>query len=111
MAVSPSLSHFSQQKATWQRGIEYNQKVSDECSSGVVRWCMRPRPLPGGSICVQWIARDLERLKDPSISEGRREELERQVKSWKEAIQRDQTYIESYDSQLRGESCPKGNKS
>ena len=47
MAVSPSLSHFSQEKATWQEVIEDYQKVSDECSSGVVRWCMRPRPLPG----------------------------------------------------------------
>ena len=47
MAVSPSLSHFSQDKAAWQWGIEANQNVSDECSSGVVRWCMRPRPLPG----------------------------------------------------------------
>ena len=62
-------------------------------------------------ICVQWIARDLESLKDPSISEGRREELERQVKGRKEAIQRHQTAIESFDSQLRGESCPKGNRS
>ena len=72
---------------------------------------MRPRPLPGGAICVQGIAIDLEELKDPSISEGRREELERQVKSRKETIQRFQTYIESFDSQLRGESCPKGNRS
>ena len=47
MAVSPSLSHFSQEKKSSQRYIEYCQKVSDECSSGVVRWCMRPRPLPG----------------------------------------------------------------
>ena len=47
MAVSPSLSHFSQEKAVSQRRIEDYQKVSDECSSGVVRWCMRPRPLPG----------------------------------------------------------------
>ena len=46
MAVSPSLSHFSQEKAWRQRRIEDWQKVSDECSSGVVRWCMRPRPLP-----------------------------------------------------------------
>ena len=37
MAVSPSLSHFSQKKAYQQRLIESNQKVSDECSSGVVR--------------------------------------------------------------------------
>ena len=62
-------------------------------------------------ICVQYLARDLERLKDPYISEGRREGLEREVKNWKEAIQRYQTMIESYDSQLRGESCPKGNRS
>ena len=47
MAVSPSLSHFSQDKEWRQGNIEYRQKVSDECSSGVVRWCMRPRPLPG----------------------------------------------------------------
>ena len=47
MAVSPSLSHFSQEKKWSQGDIEYRQKVSDECSSGVVRWCMRPRPLPG----------------------------------------------------------------
>ena len=47
MAVSPSLSHFSQLKSMRQRGIGINKKVSDECSSGVVRWCMRPRPLPG----------------------------------------------------------------
>ena len=47
MAVSPSLSHFSQDKALRQRRIEAYQKVSDECSSGVVGWCMRPRPLPG----------------------------------------------------------------
>ena len=47
MAVSPSLSHFSQAKRMRQRWIESYQNVSDECSSGVVRWCMRPRPLPG----------------------------------------------------------------
>ena len=111
MAVSPSLSHFSQEKASWQRRIEYYKEVSDECSSGVVRWCMRPRPLPGDAICVQCIASDLEELKDPSISEGRREGLERSVKSWKEAIQGHQATIEFFDSQLRGESCPKGNRS
>ena len=47
MAVSPSLSHFSQEKEWRQEAIEYDQEVSDECSSGVVRRCMRPRPLPG----------------------------------------------------------------
>ena len=45
--LSHLLSHFSQKKERSQRGIEDLQKVSDECSSGVVRWCMRPRPLPG----------------------------------------------------------------
>ena len=62
-------------------------------------------------ICVQDIASYLEELKDPSISEGRREELERYVKYYKEAIQRQKDRIESYDSRLRGESCPKGNRS
>ena len=47
MAVSPSLSHLSQDNVLNQWTIEAWQKVSDECSSGVVRWCMRPRPLPG----------------------------------------------------------------
>ena len=47
MAVSPALSHFSQEKATEQEWIKLYQEVSDECSSGVVRWCMRPRPLLG----------------------------------------------------------------
>ena len=47
MAVSPSLSHFSQAKEVRQENMQYWQEVSDECSSGVVRWCMRPRPLPG----------------------------------------------------------------
>ena len=62
-------------------------------------------------ICVQELASCLEELKNPSISEGRRKGLERGVKYWKEAIQVQKDYIESYDSQLRGESCPKGNRS
>ena len=62
-------------------------------------------------ICVQYLASCLEALKNPSISEGRREELERNVKDWKEAIQVHKDQIESYDSELRGESCPKGNRS
>ena len=63
-------------------------------------------------ICVQGIAGRLEELKNPSISEGRRKWLEEDVKGWKEAIQQVQKdYIESYDSELRGESCPKGNRS
>ena len=37
MVVSPSLSHSSQVKATYQREIKYYEQVSDECSSGVMR--------------------------------------------------------------------------
>ena len=64
-------------------------------------------------ICVQGLASHLEELKNPwpSISEGRRKELEWYVKNCKEAIQGHKDQIESYDSQLRGESCPKGNRS
>ena len=62
-------------------------------------------------ICVQELASVLEALKNPSISEGTREWLEEDVKSLKEAIQISKDAIESYDSQLRGESCPKGNRS
>ena len=62
-------------------------------------------------ICVQEIASCLEALKNPYISEGRRKWLERDVKDLKEAIQEHKDLIESYDSQLRGESCPKGNRS
>ena len=57
-------------------------------------------------ICVQWLASGLETLKNP-ISEGRREELEGDVKYCKEAIQGHKDKIESFDS----ESCPKGNRS
>ena len=45
--LSHLLSHFSQEKELRKSTIEAYQRVSDECSSGVVRWCMRPRPLPG----------------------------------------------------------------
>ena len=62
-------------------------------------------------ICVQGLASRLEELKNPSISEGGREELEEAVKDFKEAIQVHKDRIESYDSELRGESCPKGNRS
>ena len=55
MAVSPSLSHFSQANAVEQKWIEDYQKVSDECSSCVVRWCMKPRPLPG--VCYLFVSR------------------------------------------------------
>ena len=33
------------------------------------------------------------------------------MKYWKEAIQVQKAEIESFDSELRGESCPKGNRS
>ena len=62
-------------------------------------------------ICVQLIASYLEKLKNPSISEGRRKGLEGKMKGWKEAIQGYKDTIESCDSQLRGESCHKGNRS
>ena len=62
-------------------------------------------------ICVQELASDLEELKSPSISEEWRKVLEEHVKIYKEAIQVHKDCIESYDSQLRGESCPKGNRS
>ena len=62
-------------------------------------------------ICVQLIASFLEALKDPSISEGRRKELEEDVEYWKEAIQERKVRIECIDSELQGESCPKGNRS
>ena len=62
-------------------------------------------------ICVQELARDLESLKNPSISEERRKALEENVKYWKEAIQVQICKDQSYDSRLRGESCPKGNRS
>ena len=58
-------------------------------------------------ICVQELASYLE-LQNPSNSEGRRDELEEEVKGWKEAIQVLKDQVESYDSELRGESCPKG---
>ena len=59
-------------------------------------------------ICVQSLASFLELLKNPSISEGRRKELEESVKNWKEAIQE---HKDAIDFELRGESCPKGNRS
>ena len=62
-------------------------------------------------ICVQGLASCLEELKNPSIREGRREGLEGYVKHWKEVMQVQKDHIESYDSALRGESCPKGNRS
>ena len=53
MAASPSLSHSSQGKAWWQGRIEINQKVSDECGSGVVRVVQEAQSIPGVcSLCA-----------------------------------------------------------
>ena len=62
-------------------------------------------------ICVQRLASELEDLKNPSISERWRKSLEWNVKYCKEAIQEHKDEIKSYDFELRGESCPKGNRS
>ena len=56
-------------------------------------------------LCMQSIAENQEQLKDPSISMGRRGQLERSVKLWKHAIQSSQELIVSFDSALQGESC------
>ena len=69
-----------------------------------ITWCVL-------FVCVQRLASDLEALNNPSISEGRREQLEEDVNDWKEAIQENKNQMESYDSRIRGESCPKGNRS
>ena len=53
MAASPSLSHSSQKKAEWQRFIGINQRVSDECGSGVVRVVQEAQSIPGVcSLCA-----------------------------------------------------------
>ena len=53
MAASPSLSHSSQNKAWLQGAIESNQKVSDECGSGVVRVVQEAQSIPGVcSLCA-----------------------------------------------------------
>ena len=53
MAASPSLSHSSQDKAEWQWWIQYEQGVSDECGSGVVRVVQEAQSIPGVcSLCA-----------------------------------------------------------
>ena len=49
MVVSPSLSHSSQDKAFYQRWIEFREQVSDECSSGVMRAWHVAQSIP--SVC------------------------------------------------------------
>ena len=46
MAASPSLSHSSQEKAGRQELIEFNQRVSDECGSGVMRVVQEAQSIP-----------------------------------------------------------------
>ena len=53
MVASPSLSHSSQDKAEKQRWIQLEQKVSDECGSGVVRVVQEAQSIPGVcSLCA-----------------------------------------------------------
>ena len=53
MAASPSLSHSSQDKAEKQGWIHYEQGVSDECGSGVVRVVQEAQSIPGVcSLCA-----------------------------------------------------------
>ena len=55
MAASPSLSHSSQDKARRQGGIQFNQWVSDECGSGVVRVVQEAQSIPGVcSLCAEY---------------------------------------------------------
>ena len=63
-------------------------------------------------ICVQWIAESHESLKDPSISEEEKDQLKRNVKGWKDYIQKYQEQIvfinsalEEKNSAQQGESC------
>ena len=70
--------------------------MSDECSSGV----MRPRLYLVCVICVQLIADAQQKLKDPSISEGRREELGRDLLSYGSYLQTGQEAIEIIDEEL-----------
>ena len=60
------------------------------CSSGIA--VKRPRPLP--ITCVQWITRDMELLRDPSVGVGRRDQLEMNVEGCKDAIKQSQQLIE-----------------
>ena len=69
-------------------------------------------------ICVQWLARDLERLEDPSIDVRTRDQLESDVMRWKGSIQRNKqrrasidSSLEVQNSALQGESSLKGNRS
>ncbi len=47
MSASPSLSHSSQDKELCQKEIKYYEKVSDECSSGVMRVVHVDHSIPG----------------------------------------------------------------
>ena len=67
-------------------------------------------------ICVQWIADDQERLKNPFIIARDREKLgrdlhryESEIQTWKQDITRIDADLRNRMSTLQGESCPKGN--
>ncbi len=47
MSASPSLPHSSQNKEFCQKRIKYNEEVSDECSSGVMRVVHVDHSIPG----------------------------------------------------------------
>ena len=51
-------------------------------------------------VCMQWIAENIESLKDPSLSEEKRDQLKRNVKGWKGYIQKYQELIVSINSAL-----------
>ena len=52
--LSHLLSHSSQDKAVVQGWIEAHQRVSDECSSGVVRVVHEAHSIPGVcSLCAE----------------------------------------------------------
>ena len=69
-------------------------------------------------ICMQLIADSQEKLQDPFTRVEWREELGRDVQLYESTIQTyqqdirsDDAAIEEQRSALRGESCPKGNRS
>ena len=55
-------------------------------------------------VCMQAIAKDQEKLKDPFTNVESRDYLERNVMTWKDTILSYQDEIASIDSALQGES-------
>ena len=93
------LSHSSQAKALRQGVIEDNQRVSDECGSGVVR---RHSPYLVCVLCVQEIASCRSDLLNPSVrmSEGKRAWMERRVPELKGDIQDHNARIARWDAEV-----------